>query len=82
MIERPRRARAFNSLLVQGQAGQKNDLQDWESGAAVTTAIDGNGDLRINNVVLQIKIVNGRVQLLAQLPDGSTQVLAIGTPQT
>ena len=71
------------SLLVQGRAGgQTNDLQEWESGSTVTAAINGNGNLRLGNVVLLTALINGRVQLIAQLPDGSTQILAVGTPTT
>jgi hypothetical protein len=68
------------SLLVQGKSGQRNDLQQWESGSSVKTAINGNGDLRLGNVVLLTKIVKGHVELIAQLRDGSTQVLAFGSP--
>lgn len=68
------------SLLVQGKAGQTNDLQEWTSGTNVGTAVDGNGNLRLGNVVLLAKIVDGHVELIAQLPDGTTQVLAFGSP--
>ena len=68
------------SPLVQGKAGQRNDLQEWQSGATVGTAINGNGNLRLGNVVLRAKIVKGHVELIARLPNGSTQVLAFGSP--
>jgi hypothetical protein len=70
------------SLLVMGKTGQKNDLQEWAPGGNVTAAINGNGDLRLGNVVLLTTIVNGDVELVAQLPDGSTQILAQGAPTT
>jgi hypothetical protein len=68
------------SLLVQGKLGQTHDLQDWEAGTTVQTAIDGNGNLRLGDVVLKAMIVNGHVELIAVLPDGSTQLLAFGSP--
>jgi hypothetical protein len=68
------------SLLVQGKLGQAHDLQDWEAGNTVQTAIDGSGNLRLGDVVLKAMIVNGHVELIAVLPDGSTQLLAFGSP--
>ena len=68
------------ALSVQGEVGQTHDLQQWQTGTKVTTAIDGDGNLRLGKVVLVARIVDGAVELVAVLPDGTTQVLASGSP--
>jgi hypothetical protein len=70
------------SFVVYGKAGQENDLQQWAPGSKVTAAIDGNGHLRLGNVVITADIQSGRARLIAVLPDGEKQVLALGTSQT
>lgn len=62
-------------LVVSGQAGMADDLQTWQLGDSVPAAIDSEGRLRINGVVLQPTISRGRVELEAILPDGSSQLL-------
>ncbi|MDX6516347.1 MAG: hypothetical protein QOH73_2013 [Gaiellaceae bacterium] len=67
------------ALLVQGKAGQTNDLQQWQAPEGKTlAAIDGKGRLRLGTVTLTLGLKRGKVVLTAVLPDGTKQVLATG----
>jgi hypothetical protein len=62
-------------LVVSGQTGMTDDLQAWQIGGNSLSAIDSQGRLRINGIVLVPTLSNGKVELEAILPDGSTQML-------
>jgi len=63
-------------LMVDGTSGQSSDLQQWVESGKVVSAIDANGDLRVGNVTLASRVVHGKAELLAILPNRTTQVLA------
>ena len=70
---------SVTSLVVTGTQNQANDLQQWTTGdGTVSVAVDGRGRLRLGKLTLALKLVGGRAQLVAILPDGSQQVLALG----
>jgi hypothetical protein len=62
-------------LMVSGQAGMTDDLQTWQLGSAMPSAIDSQGRLRLNGMVLEPTVNHGKVELQAVLPDGSVQLL-------
>jgi hypothetical protein len=62
-------------LIVSGTPGITGDLQSWQFGAVSRSAIDAQGRLRIEGIVLETVLNHGKVALEAVLPDGSTQVL-------
>ena len=62
-------------LIVSGQSGMTDDLQTWQLGTTQLSGIDSQGRLRINGIVLQPISRNGKIELEAVLPDGSTQLL-------
>lgn len=62
-------------LVVSGTTGITGDLQSWQLGTRSPSGIDAQGRFRVNGIVLQTVVVQGRVQLQAVLPDGSTQIL-------
>ena len=62
-------------LIVSGQAGMTDDLQTWQLGDSELSGIDSQGRLRIDGIVLRPALVNGKIELDAILPDGSTQLL-------
>jgi len=64
------------SLIVRGMQGQRHDLQQWDTSGVVSAAIDGRGRLRLGQVTLTTRIVQGKAQLLAALPGGKQEVLA------
>jgi hypothetical protein len=68
------------SLVVQGSARQRRDLQQWMTGERVVAAIDPEGRLRLGGVTIDVELVDGRVILAAVLPDGMRQRLAVGKP--
>lgn len=68
------------SLIVGSAAGQKSDIQQWLADGKVAVAVDGKGDLRLGTITLSLGLQAGKVVLVAELPDGSRQVLATGTP--
>ena len=59
------------ALVVPAEAGLAGDLQQWGSAAS----IDASGRLRLHGIVLYAATRNGQSVLMAELPDGSTQVL-------
>jgi hypothetical protein len=64
------------SFVVRGHHGQKHDLQQWAPSGKVTAAIDGNGNLRLGPATLTVEVVNGYVELVAQVTGGKRVVLA------
>ncbi len=62
-------------LIVSGQTGMTDDLQTWQLGGTGIAAIDSQGRLRSNGIVLEPTVKNGKVELEAILPDGSMQLL-------
>lgn len=63
------------SFIVAGSNAITGDLQSWQLGASTPSGIDANGRMRLNGIVLQPTLRNGRIELEAILPDGSTQIL-------
>jgi hypothetical protein len=62
-------------LVVAGTSGQKSDLQQWTASGEPVAAIDAQGRLRIGSITIYPKLEDGRVVLMALLPDGSVQRL-------
>lgn len=66
-------------LIVEGSSTQKSDLQQWTASGKTVAAVTPSGGLSLNGISLSMSVVDGRVQLVATLPDGTRQVLATGT---
>jgi hypothetical protein len=63
-------------LVVAGTSGQSSDLQQWMVSGTTVAAIDGQGRLRLGGITIYPQYDGERVVLVAQLPNGSTQILA------
>jgi hypothetical protein len=63
------------SLVVAGTKGQTSDLQQWRASGVTVAAIDAQGRLRIGQITIYPLLDHGAVILVAQLPDGSVQLL-------
>ncbi len=70
------------SLIVGGNATQKTDLQQWQAGGKTVASVTPSGALTLDGITLSMTVIDGHVQLLATLPNGSKQVLAVGTGST
>jgi hypothetical protein len=65
-------------LLVAGNAKQRHNLQEWHAGSKTVAAIDSKGSLHLGSFALSASLVNGRVVLVATLPNGTRKTLATG----
>jgi hypothetical protein len=64
-------------LIVAGSDPQTADLQQWRTGTKTVAAIDAHGRLRLGSITLNAQLVQGRVELLATLPNGTRETLAV-----
>jgi len=58
-------------LILDSGSTQTADIQQFRKNGTTLTAIDSQGRLRISGIPVELKVINGNLEWVATMPDGS-----------
>jgi hypothetical protein len=62
-------------LVIDSSSTQTADILQLDKNGTVITAFDSQGRLRLNGIAVELKVINGNLEWVATMPDGTLRYL-------